>query len=174
MARSKSSLNPLLVWLLVAALLGPGVVAGAESRTTVTAALTITGSAALPVQEDMHYSTSLSVLNAWAEGLWFTVPLTFPAPVVTIKRITAYVYDNSAWAVGVSLMRAHPPTGQDTTLGEIWSTGASLTAPRTVTSSEISPRTVNTANYPLYLRIGMSEGTRLYGVKILYTYETGA
>ncbi len=42
-------------------------------------------------------------------------------------------------------------------------------------TTSISPPTVNTAVPGSYLRIGISAGAeRLYGVKVTYSYETGA
>jgi hypothetical protein len=170
---SRRLLVPVLAALLVAALVGPGMVAGAEPRTTVTKALMIPAAAAIPISTYMEYNNvGYHVrLEAGTDG-GFTVPLSFPVSVVTIKRVTLYAYDNdSGHDVGVSLRGAYPPGATDIWLGWVTTSGASADDPQTVTTTEISPRTVNTANYGLYLWIQLGGSTRFYGAKILYSYE---
>jgi hypothetical protein len=165
---------PLLVGLLVAALIGPGMVAGAEPRVTVTKALMIPAAAAIPISTYMEYNNVGSQVRIEGSGEGgFTVPLSFPVSVVTIRRITVYAYDNDAsHDVGVALRRTYPPDNTEVGLGWVTTSGASTADPQSVTSSAISNRTVSTANYGLFLWIQMAGGsTRLYGVKILYSYE---
>jgi hypothetical protein len=162
-----------LVGCLVAMLLGPGLTAGAEPRTVVTSALLIPATAAIPTEDGQDYAMSGSSLTVGSLGGRFAVPLSFPVPVVTIRRITVYAYDNSTMGgVVITLNRSDPRYHAEAMLCQIGTTGMSLDDPRTVASSEISEPTVNTATRGLYLRISMVSATRLYGVKILYSYET--
>ena len=176
MTRTNRLWIPVLAGLLVAVLLGPGAVAGAEPWATVTQAMMITASAAIPASDDLDYNDmSGVVMQVGAGGGVFTIPLSFPEPVVTIKRITAYLYDNApSTNVGVSLRRIYPPDGFATVLGEVETSGSSPAQPQAVTTTEISPRRVNTERYGLALRIDMGPGTFFYGVKILYSYDAGA
>jgi hypothetical protein len=162
---------PLLVALLVAALIGPGVMTGAEPRATVTRALMIPAAAAIPGWSDMDYSNNGGTLTLGSGIGTFSIPLSFAVPVVTLKRITLYAYDNGPGSqASANLWRTYPPEAAQAWLG----TAATIDGaddPQTVTTTTISPRTVNTANYGLFLAVHLSGTAKFYGVKILYSYE---
>lgn len=162
---------PVLVALLVAVLIGPGMVAGAEPRTVVTRALMIPAAAAIPGWGDMDYSNNGGVLTVGSGIGTFDIPLSFPVPVVTIKRITLYAYDSDPLSgSSANLWRIYPPQAEQSWLGTAH-TVDSADDPQIVTTTAITPRTVNTANYGLFLAVHLSGTAEFYGVKILYSYE---
>lgn len=168
-------LIPLMVGLLVAALLGSagGPVAATEPR-TVTAAIMIPGSAFLPMDDDQEYSVGISGVMGGATGVTtLFAPLWFPAPVVTIKRITLYAFDSSLTGdLYVWLHRAYPPGNTSLTpLGQLGTAGS--IGYQTISTTAISPRRTNTANYALMLRADLRPNTRIHGVKILFSYDAG-
>ena len=163
---------PILVALLVATLIGPGLTAGAEPRAVVTAAVAIPAGAAVPYSDDMDYYNHGDWAYLPSGSGTFVVPLSFPAQMVTIRRVTAYVADGDAgYDVTMTLARTNPLLETTQTLATVSTTGSSPEDPQTITTTEIAPRTVNTANYSLCLKIAMGGNTRLYGLKIVYSYE---
>jgi len=171
MARTKRLWVPLLVALLVAVLLGPGVVAGAEPRATVTRSIMIPGAAFTPIDDQQDYSVGVSGVMGGAMGTTtLFAPLWFPVTVVNIKKITLYAYDGSATGdLWLWLNRAYPPgvTSMEP-LGQVGTAGSIGT--QVVSTTVISPRQTNTANYALMLHVEIRPSTRLNGVKITYSY----
>jgi hypothetical protein len=166
---------PVLVGLLVAALLGPGMVAGAEPRVTVTRSIMIPGVAFNPMNEHQEYDMGISAVMGSATGTTtLFAPLWFPVTVVSIKKITLYAYDGSTGGdVWLWLDRAYPPGVTSTDpLGQVGTAGS--IGKQVVSTTVISPRQTNTANYALMLRVEIRPGTSLYGVKVTYSYDAGA
>ena len=77
----------------------------------------IPAAAFIPTYNSDYFSMGSYLAVASGSGS-FTAPLSFPVPIVNIKKIAAYAYDNSGGAsVCVSLYRARPidasePAGQ--------------------------------------------------------------
>ena len=97
--------------------------------------------------------------------------MSFPVPIVNIRRITAYAYDNSGGAsVCVSLYRARPIDASEDYAGQVCTVDAS--APQYASTTVISPRRVNTALHAPYLWVVISgPDVKLYGVRVNYSYS---
>ncbi len=172
MTRTNRLWIPVLVGLLVAALLGPtggGAVTAAEPRIA-TGSIMIPAAAFIPTYNSDYFSMGSYLAVASGSGS-FTAPLSFPVPIVNIKKITAYAYDNSGGAsVCVSLYRARPIDASEDYAGQVCTVNAS--APQYASTTVISPRRVNTAFHAPYLWVVLSgPDVNLYGVKIAYSYQ---
>jgi len=172
MVQSRRLWVPVLAALLVAVVLGSGggAVAAVEPRVT-TASIMIPGAAFTPMDADQEYSIGVSGVMGGATGTTtLFAPLWFPVAVVNIKKITLYAYDGSTTAdLWLWLNRAHPSGVTSTEpLGQVGTAGSIGT--QVVSTTVISPRQTNTANYALMLRVEIRPNTRLSGVKITYSY----
>jgi len=172
MARTNRLWIPVLVGLLVAALAGPtagGAATAVEPRIT-TASIMIPAGAFIPTENSDYFNYGEYLAVASGSGS-FTAPLSFPVPIVNIKKITAYAYDNSGGAsVCVSLYRARPIDASEDYTGQVCTVDAS--APQYATTTVIDPRRANTAFHAPYLWVVISGPTvELYGVKINYSYQ---
>ncbi|MFH1331642.1 MAG: hypothetical protein ABIJ48_13510, partial [Actinomycetota bacterium] len=157
--------------LLVAMLIGPGVVTAAEPRAT-TGKIMIPAAAFIPTNDNWNYANNGSMLFTVSGSGIFTAPLTFPVPVVNIRRITLYAWDNSGTGqVCATVYRAYPPTAGQLNLGGVC-TGDSTAVPQVVSTTVISPRRVNTAVTGPYLNVYIADGTTFYGVSVLYSHDT--
>lgn len=177
MARMNGRWIPLLVGCLVAALIGPGVVAGAEQRVAVEQSIMVPAAAGIPWNSSMAYGYQGGTTHPLigAGGGAFIIPLGFPVPVVSIKSISLYAYDDSDNGdVGLWLIRVYPPDGTQEILTHLSTSGHSSAVPQTVRATAVSPRQVNTARYGLYLVVELASGTSFYGAKIVYSYSPGA
>ena len=175
MARSKSLWVPVLVGCLVAVLLGPaGGGAGAVEPRTVTASIMISD-AAFSTNNDVFDYAKGSAIQALSGSPNFAAPLSFPVPVVSIRKITLYAYDSDPGKnVCVRLYRSRPADGTANHLGVVCTVDTTAD-PQTAYTTEISPRQVNTAFHgPMLMLYLSAPGVKFYGVKITYTYETGA
>jgi hypothetical protein len=165
-----------LVAALVAVLVGPlgsgeQARAGVEPRTTA-AAVMIPAGAFLAASGSLDYLGDGAVVITHNDGT-LVAPLSFPVPVVSIRRITLYVLDESADNDAcLYLFRGDPAAGTTLRLGEVCTTGADPTDPQAWTTTDIGPRQVNTAARGAYLSLTLKDGVKVYGVKINYTYET--
>lgn len=160
---------PVLAALLVAMLIGPGVVTAAESRAT-TGKIMIPAASFIPTTGYWDYTNNGSVLYMNSGSGTFTAPLVFPVPEVNIRKIILYAYDNTgAGALCVILYRASAPTGGKLTLGQDCTTD-SRANPQVISTTAISPRRVNTALVGPYLWVSIPDGTAFYGVSVLYSY----
>lgn len=176
MARTSRLWVPVLVGCLVAGLVGVGGggAVAVEPR-TVTASIMIPTAAFIPAYDGIdYYNNGQETTMGTAGGTVFAL-LSFPVPVVSIRRITVYAYDNTGAAnVCAGLYRSRPPAGARDFIGEIC-TVDSTTDPQTVYTTQISPRQVNTAFHGPYLSVSLSApGVKFYGVKVTYTYDPGA
>jgi hypothetical protein len=165
--------GPVLAALLVAALVGPagGVVTAAEPRVT-TRTISIPVAAFNPTTGGLDFTSQ-------GYGLWlnagsgtFVAPLFFEAPVVTIKRITFYGWDNSTSDMCLSLYREAPATSANELMGQVCSTGA-MAGDRTFTLSALFPRRIPSGTYGGYLEIHLPGSSASYvfsGAKITYTF----
>ena len=168
---------PVLVGCLVAVLLGPaggGAVTAVEPR-RVAASIMIPAAALVSITDGYDYVNEGYDLYVDSGHGYFTAPVSFPVPLVSIRRITLYAWDDSADAyICVWLYRARPVVGGEDSQGQACTTdsAADQQAPY---GTSVLPRQVNTAAHGSYLWVRISApGVRLYGVKVTYTYETGA
>lgn len=158
---------PALAGLLVAVLLGPAGATAVEPR-TVTASIMIPAAAFMPTRDDSGYFNAGSYLTGGADGT-FLAPLSFPVPVVNIKRITLYAWDNGLGSVCAQLHRSRPAAGTKDYAGFVC-TVDSTTDPQTVYTTAINPSQVNTAFHGPYLAVTFFGPVKLYGVKVNYSY----
>jgi hypothetical protein len=163
---------PVLVGSLVAALLGPtggSAATAAEPRLT-TASIMIPAAAFIPTYNSDYFSMGSYLSVASGSGS-FTVPLSFPVPVVNIKKITLYAYDSTGTAdVCVSLYRARPMDASEDYAAEVCTADNDLN-PQVIYTTNILIRRMNTAFHAPYLWLVISgPGVKLYGVKINYSY----
>ena len=168
---------PVLAALLVAALVGPagGVVTAAEPR-LITRTITIPAGAFSAATDNIDFINYGSELWTQSGGGNFVAPLFFEAPRVTIKKITLYGYDNGGSNICLILYRTTPTSGGQQIMGEACSTGASSTYSREFTLTALTPRVI-TGGYGPYLMLnlpGSSVSYAFFGVRITYTYESGA
>jgi hypothetical protein len=172
MARMNRVWFPLLVGLLVAGLLGVGGggAVAAEPRVT-TASIMIPAAAFIPAEDGYDYTNNGMDLYVTSGYGVFTYALPFPVPVVNIKKITLYGYDNTGAAdVCVTLYRARPVDFSEDNAGQVCTT-VSATAPQAVYTTTIDPRRVTTASQGAYLWVSLNgPGVTLYGVKVNYSY----
>jgi len=162
---------PVLVGLLAAVLVGSTAVTATEPRVTTTSVM-IPAGAFIPTTDDWDYfhpGSSVALNDGHGN---FTAPVWFPVPVVNIKRITVYAYDNEAAArVCVILLRARPAAGVEDSVGEVC-TVDSASDPAALYTTALDSRQVNTALQGPYLWASFDgPGVELYGVKITYSYE---
>jgi hypothetical protein len=168
-------LVPLLVALLVAALIGPGMTAGAEPRATVTRTMMISPSAFSPADGNGDYANNGMVLWAVTGTPRFVAPVSFAPPEVTVKKIVLYALDDlMASDICVQMMRSAPAAGEAKEVGTLCSTGADDVV-RTFTLTALNNRKVVGVNgVSLFLSMPGGSSYTFWGVKITYTYETGA
>ena len=176
MTRSRRLWVPLLVGLLVAALLGPtaGRAAPTLEPRIVIAALMIPA-AAFGIGDGTVDNAGFAMKPDGPSAAGAIAALSFPVSEVNIRRITLYAYDNNAGgSVTVSLMRSDPKEDPVAPITQGWvgTSGASTMQPQVATTTDISPRRVNTAIHASFLEVSMAPGTHLYGVKINYSYES--
>jgi hypothetical protein len=173
MARTSRLWIPMLVGLLVAGLLGVGGggAVAAETRVT-TASIMIPAAAFIPAQDDYDYTNNGYGLQVTSGTGGFIAPLSFPVPVVNIKRITLYAYDNDpSNQVCVKLYRARPADADRDNTGGSLCTSDVYTAPQVLYQTAFNPRRVTTASQSAYLWVGLYGPTvALYGVKVTYSY----
>jgi hypothetical protein len=165
---------PVLVGLLVAALLGPtggGAATAAEPRLT-TASIMIPAAAFIPTTDNFDYNNDGYGLQVTLGSGGFIAPLSFPVPVVNIKKITLYAYDNDSLSqVCVKLYRARPADADRDSTGGSLCTSDVAVAPQAPYKTTINPRRVTAASQGAYLWVDLSSPTvTLYGVKINYSY----
>ncbi|MFH1331641.1 MAG: hypothetical protein ABIJ48_13505 [Actinomycetota bacterium] len=162
---------PLLAALLVAVLIGPGVVTAAEPRAT-TGKIMIPAAAFVPTSDNWDYINHGYFLTMDSGSGVFNAPLVFPVPVVNIRKVILYAYDNSGTGqVCAWVYRASPPTASVVQQDSVC-TSDSTANPQVVRTTAISPRRVNTAVTGPYLTVTLHPGTFLFGVSVLYSYDT--
>jgi hypothetical protein len=166
-------LVPLLAGLLVTALMGPGVTAGAEPRATVTRTIMIPVSAFNPNRDGADFLDNGSYLSRESSNGFFRAPLSLPVPEANIRKITLYAYDaNPAGYACLSLRRHRPADHALEELGQVCTTNEIL-GYQDVYATDLSPRRLSraTAAATLWLTV---QGTNvaIYGVKVTYSYES--
>lgn len=174
MARTHRLWAPVLVGLLVAVLAGSvgGAVTAAEPRVA-TASIVVPAAAFAAIDSTSAYHNEGFYLAASAGG-GFLAPVVFPVPVVSIRKVTLYAFDNSSGGdVCLSLIRLALADVAVRNQGRVCTIGAAATDFQVVTLTNISPRLVNTALHGSYLLAQITAGQLLHGVKITYSYETG-
>ena len=141
----------------------------AEPRLT-TASIMIPAAAFIPTTDDWDYSNNGYGVDLASGSGNFTAPLSFPVPVVNIKKITLYAYDNDV----ANVVLRHLVPGQagrriGRRAGQVCTLDGS--APQYASTTVISPRRVTTAFQGAYLWVGISgPDLWLYGVKVKYSY----
>ena len=171
MTRTQRLWVPVVVGLLVAVLLGPagadGALAAAEPRVTV-ASIMIPAAVFIPFSDYVQYQYG-TFLQAPSGGS-FSAPVSFPVAEVDIRRITIYAYENSiSWSTCAWMYRANPAVPVAAGLGAVCTQDSSAD-PQVRSSTAISPRHVDTAVHGPYVMVALAPGTRLYGVKVTYSY----
>lgn len=163
-----------LVALLVAVLLGvpgaTGQTGGATEPRATVGNLMIPAGAFTPSEDDADYANMGDVLEVFGAPATFNASLLFPVPTVSIRRITLYALDqDSSAAICVNLFRDRPADGASDYMGVVCTMDSGVD-PQAPYSTAISPRSINTALHGASLWLGVEPGTRLYGVKITYSY----
>jgi len=153
---------------------GDGGQAAAVEPRTVTASLMIPAAALVPIVDSYDYTNNGYDLKVDSDHGYFTAPVFFPVPVVNIRRITLYAWDNNGAAqICIWLYRARPAAGGGDSQGSVC-TGNSAANPQAPYTTAISSRRVNTASQAAYLWVRITApGVALYGLKVTYSYETG-
>jgi len=172
MARTSRLWIPVLVGLLVAVVIGPtggGAVEASKPRVA-TASIVVSAGAFVAIDSGSAYHNEGFYLAA-PSGASFLAPVVFPVPVVSIRRITLYAFDNSDGGdICLSLIRVAMAEVAVRNQVEVCTTGASTVDVQVLDSTAISPRLVNTALHGSYLWASIPAGQLLFGVKITYTY----
>lgn len=174
MARTKTLWIPVLVGCLVAALIGPGMVAGAEPRATVSVTVVVPAGAFTPADDSVDYSRGPGQLQTDSGSGTFAAPVFFEAPTVTIKKVTFYAVDAGSGSLMLGLYRTQPAEDRTIQLGEVYTTGSSWEM-QTVTLSDLSERRITGAygaTLNVYLPGTYPNGYKFIGAKVTYTYET--
>ena len=174
MARMRRLWVPALVGVLVTVLLGPAGVTAVEPR-TVTASIMIPATAFIPNSDSVDYfSSGLDLITPTGIGN-FTAPLSFPVPVVSIKKITLYAFDNdTSGFVATALGRSRPADGAVAEAVLLRSVD-SPADPQAIYTTTISPRQINTAFHGPSLLVTLGgPNVKFYGVKVTYSYDPGA
>jgi len=161
---------PLLAALLFVGALGVGGdgATAVEPRLT-KASIMVPAAAFIPTSPTTKFYNSGSGVSSESGTANLFAPVSFPVPVVNIKKITVYAYDNSASQLCVSILRTRPAdAGQDLQASLCTVDGS---APQYMATADIAFRRVVTANHGVYLGLGFyGSGVTLYGVKIDYSY----
>ncbi|MCU0280940.1 MAG: hypothetical protein MUE66_03735 [Acidimicrobiia bacterium] len=171
---------PLLVAMLAAALVGPGMVAGAEPRTTVTVTVVVPAAAFTPASDDLEYRKTAGHLALNTQSFWyepnFYAPVYFEASTVTIKKVTFYATDDcgDSWCeLEFSLWRVNPTTNVAEEMGSMRTRGRTRDI-REFVLSDLSPRKITGAwGAVLGLQLySILDGASFKGAKVTYSYET--
>ena len=100
----------------------------------------------------------------------FVAPVSFPVPVVTIRKMSLVGYDtNDTSSLQVTLYRAQPLRSGLEDIAFV-RTVDSTDDPQVSTTRNIRNRRVNTVNHAPHLRVDMEGAARLYGVQVVYSY----
>ena len=139
-----------------------------EPRLT-TASIMVSAAAFIPTNTAIQFYNSGSEVSVQSGTGYMYAPVSFPVPVVNIKKITVYAYDNSASQLCVSTMRTRPvDAAQDVQTTLCTENGS---APQYMSTTDLDFRRIVTASQGLYLSLGFyGSGVSLYGVKINYSY----
>ena len=163
----------LLAVVLAAGLLvgvGGGEQAAAKEPRATVGKIMIPASAFIPTTDNWDYSNSGYYLTTIGGSGNFSAPLVFPVPVVRIRKITLYAYDNTAGGnICATLFRSQPLTDDEATAGGVC-TSDNATDPQVVGTTGIDPRRVNTAVHGPYLWVTIDPNTDFYGVQVVYSY----
>jgi len=146
--------------------------AAKEPRATV-GKIMIPAAAFAPTNNSWEYGNGGYFLSSYPGNVAdFIAPLSFPVPVVNIRRIMLLAYDNTGDSndVCIHLLRAEPLKASESTAGGNVCTVNSTTDPQKVATNAISHRRMNTANHGPYLWAPVDPGTKLYGVQVVYSY----
>ena len=156
--------------LLSGMLVGSAGESGAAQPRLTVSSIMIPAAAFVPTRNTFDYQNLGVALSMISGDGYFTFPVSFPAAVVDIRRITLYAYDNDAGqVVSAALYRDYPPGAEVALLGSVSTSGASTAAPTVVATTAISPRRISTAAHGAYLWVYLSgPAVTLYGVKVAY------
>jgi hypothetical protein len=161
---------PVLVGVMVAGILGggSGVVAG-EPRVT-TASLMIPAGAFVPAADGGYFNYGEYIATGSGTAT-FSAPLFFPVPVVNIKKLTIYAYDNTGGiAVCAWVYRSRPTEAAEDFVANTC-TVDSTASPQVRYATATGPRRVNTATQSAYLWVYLDgPGIKLFGARVNYSY----
>jgi hypothetical protein len=164
--------------LLIATLVG---VAGARPNDRPMAAIsrriTIPGAHFIPHDDDDLYYNGGYLIRSETDGSseYFYAPVVFPTgQAVVVESVTFYALDNNAsYDMCVELHRTDPTAGTGVIMAEVWSSGDSVTDPRSFTDSTVSNNPVKHGKGVfLWLEIEDDTHLNLYGVRIQYHHGT--
>lgn len=143
-----------------------------EPRATVTRTITVPAGGFGTIDEAQDFLNEGNVLYMQVGSGYFTAPLFFEAPVVTVKRVTLYAYDSGTADICVTLVRTTPPNHGHQHMGKACSSGSS-DSDGAFPESDLTYRRITGAYGPyLWLYLPGTYGDyRFYGAKITYTYE---
>ena len=148
--------------------------AAPEPRLTVTRTVTIPPAAFRPTKDDWDFSNGGAGLALDSIGTaFFTAPLHFEAPVVTIRKITLFALDNGPNSIIAVLYRTTPVDGLLQNMGAVTSVGSDDSV-RSFTERGLTLRRVTGAYGPfllLQLPGSYSAGYLFHGVRVTYAYE---
>jgi hypothetical protein len=124
-----------------------------------------------PTDDSWDYSSSGIELYQDSGYGRFMAPLSFPVPVVNLRKITLIAYDNSGTGeVCAKLFRAHPLSANSYNSGGLC-TADSSDSPQRVARTALSYRKVYTVTQAPYLWVEIdAPGLVFYGVQIVYSY----
>ena len=177
MALSKRLWAVLLAAVLVAGLLvgfGGGDEAVAKEPRATIGKIMVPAAAFIPTSDNWDYDSVGWSLGMVSGSGGFTAPLSFPVPVVNIRRITFFAYD-ATWSdeVCVNLHRSSPAAGTAVPAGGRCTRNRTA-LPQKVGIPDLSPRRVNTAVHGSYLFLSMEgkppSGSFFWGVEVLYSH----
>jgi len=164
--------TPVLVALLVTILMGAagGEVTAVEPRAAVRSIM-IPAPVFTPARSGLDYNNNGSDVSLASGSGDLLAPLSFPAAVVNIKKITIYALDNNPAAkLCVTLYRTKPLQPEENA-GEVCTGDSSSFQIRDLTT--LSPRRVNTALQGSHLRVYFTgPDVFLSAVKVTYSHET--
>ena len=174
MLLNKRLLVVVLVAVLVAGLLvglGNGDEAVAKEPRATIGKIVVPAAAFIPTTDNWNYDSVGWSLGMVSGSGGFTAPLSFPVPVVNIRRVTLSAYDNSGVSSAcLHLERAKPLTAGSTSMMPELCTADSTDHPEKVTTTAIDPRRINTVNHGPFLLVWLGPNTGLYGVQVVYSY----
>ena len=173
MMLSKRLWAVLLTAVLVAGLLvgfGDGDDAVAKEPRATWRRVMVPAAALIPTTPDWDYINHGNYITMTSGSGQFAVPLSFPVPVVNIRKITLIAADNTASAsVCVALYRAQPLSADEEEMGTVCTYNRAA-IPQTVSRTALLHRRVNTANHGPYLWVNFGKGVTFYGVQVTYSH----
>jgi hypothetical protein len=132
--------------------------------------ITVPAASFIPSQDNWDYLNNGDYLETKTGTSWFSAPVPFPFPSVTVKQVILYAYDDhSEQGVCLWLYRAAPSAGTEVEMAYVCSTGSSTTVPRAFPDTSIVAPLVQ-GYKSAYLWLELPAGSlEVHGVTIKYT-----